>query len=366
MPLLQAIGRWSARPYRGSMDAADISMRVIADHLRAMTFLIGDGVVPANEWRGYVLRKIMRRAMRHGRKLGLNEPFLHQLVDVVVREMGAAYPELVSGRDSIVQVVRGEEERFGTVLAEGLPRLEDVLARAAEASGTVSGDEAFKLYDTYGLPRDFIEDLASAQGLQFDTDGFERAMKGQRERGRAKSAFGGAKGEDFAFTDESARAQLSATADTFDGYSATTVTGVPIVALFDSDKREVEELAEGASGYAVLGRTPFYLESGGQVSDQGWIEAEGARSLVRGVVKLGAGLPRAHRIEQAGGPLRVRDLVTATIDVEQRDAIRRNHTATHLLHAALRQVLGTHVKQSGSLVARSSSLRLRALQCPHA
>jgi alanyl-tRNA synthetase len=216
---------------------------------------------------------------------------------------------------------------------------------------TVSGDEAFKLYDTYGLPRDFIEDLTSAQGLLFDAEGFERAMKGQRERGRAKSAFGGAKTEDFAFANDSARAQLSGTADTFDGYSATTVAGVPIVALFDAEKHEVEELAEGASGYAVLGRTPFYLESGGQVSDQGWIETGGARSRVSGVVKLGAGLPRAHRIEQAGGPLRVRDLVTATIDVGQRDAIRRNHTATHLLHAALRQVLGTHVKQSGSLVA---------------
>jgi alanyl-tRNA synthetase len=201
------------------------------------------------------------------------------------------------------------------------------------------------------MPRDFIEDLTTANGLRFDTEGFDRAMQGQRERGRAKSAFGGAKTEDFAFANDSARAQLSGTADTFDGYGATTVAGVPIVTLFDTEKREVAELAEGASGYAVLGRTPFYLESGGQVSDQGWIETGGARSRVSGVVKLGAGLPRAHRIEQAGGPLRVRDLVTATVDVGQRDAIRRNHTATHLLHAALRHVLGTHVKQSGSLVA---------------
>jgi alanyl-tRNA synthetase len=351
IPILTAIGKLAGRPYGRSMDPADVSMRVIADHIRATTVLIADGVVPSNELRGYVLRKIMRRAMRHGKKLGLNDPFLDKLVDVLVKEMGDAYPELKSGRDTIVQVIRSEEERFGTVLSEGLPRLEEVLERAARGSKTVSGEDAFKLYDTYGLPRDFIQDLASAQGLGFDAEGFERAMEGQREKARGKSAFGAAKGDEFTFSDDGARQRLAATADTFEGYTATTVSGAPIVALFDENRRQIQKLARGSSGYAVLGRTPFYLESGGQVSDQGWIEIGGQRSRVTAVVRIGAGLPRAHRIENAAAPLEVRDLVTAEVDVELRDATRRNHTATHLLHAALRQVLGTHVKQSGSLVA---------------
>ena len=188
-PILNATAALAGRPYGGTMEPADVSMRVVADHLRAMTFLIADGVVPSNEWRGYVLRKIMRRAMRHGRKLGLHEPFLFSLVDVLVREMGDAYPELKAGRDAVVQVVKSEEERFDAVLTGGLPRLEEALERAARGSRVLPGDEAFKLYDTYGLPRDFIEDLASNQGLQFDAEGFAREMEGQREKARAKSAF---------------------------------------------------------------------------------------------------------------------------------------------------------------------------------
>ena len=179
----------SGHAYNKSMSPTDISMRVVADHARASTFLIADGVVPSNEWRGYVLRKIMRRAMRHGRKLGMHEPFLHSLVDVLVREMGDAYPEVKAGRDAIAQVIKAEEERFDAVLTGGLPRLEEVLERAAKGNKTVPGDEAFKLYDSYGLPRDFIEDLASNQGLQFDAEGFDAAMEGQREKARAGSSF---------------------------------------------------------------------------------------------------------------------------------------------------------------------------------
>jgi alanyl-tRNA synthetase len=331
------------------MDAKDVSMRVIADHIRATTFLIGDGVVPSNEFRGYVLRKIMRRAMRHGQKLGITEPFLHKLVDVLVAEMGGAYPQLRAERDTIARVIRSEEERFNTVLSDGLPRLEDVLERAA-SGGVVAGEEAFKLYDTYGLPRDFIEDLAGVQGLRFDTEGFEKAMEGQRQKAREKSAFG-KKADDFAFADDGSREALGRTADTFEGYKSTTVAGIPVVALFDAARQQVAELRQGSTGYVVLGRTPFYLESGGQVSDQGWLEHDGHRSRVSGVVKLGPGLPRAHRIEALAGGLNVRDLVRAEVDDRMRDATRRNHTATHLLHAALRQVLGPHVKQSGSLVA---------------
>ena len=351
-PLLQAIGKMSGLAYNQSMSSTDVSMRVVADHSRASTFLIADGVVPSNEWRGYVLRKIMRRAMRHGRKLGMNEPFLHALVDVMVREMGDAYPELKAGRDAIVQVVRSEEERFDAVLTGGLPRLEEVLERAAASTKVVGGDDAFKLYDTYGLPRDFIEDLASNQGLRFDAEGFDAAMAGQRERARAGSAFEGKKGEEFVFASDAARESLRQAGDAFEGYTETAVRGIPVLALFDAKKKPVDTLDAGESGYAMLAKTPFYVEAGGQVSDQGWIEtASGGRSRVSGVVRVGAGLPRAHRVEKAEGRIAVRDLVSAEVDCALRDATRRNHTATHLLHAVLRKVLGPHVKQAGSLVA---------------
>ena len=350
-PILRELGRLAGRTYGGTMEPADVSMRVVADHIRAMTFLIADGVVPSNEWRGYVLRKIMRRAMRHGRKLGLNAPFLWTLVPVLVAEMGGAYPELKAGEASIIQVVRSEEERFGVVLTEGLPRLEDVLERAAKGDRVVPGEQAFKLYDTYGLPRDFIEDLAGAQSLTFDAEGFERAMQGQREKARAKSAFDGRKAEEFAFTSDGERQALSRTADQFEGYQTTMVADVPVLALFDEQKRQVAELAAGSSGYVVLERTPFYLESGGQVSDQGRLTSGATGARVTGVVRTGAGLPRAHQIESLSGPIRKGDRVSAHVDAARRDATRRNHTATHLLHASLRQVLGPHVKQAGSLVA---------------
>ena len=351
MPLLQAIARMSGHAYDKSMSPTDISMRVVADHARASTFLIADGVVPSNEWRGYVLRKIMRRAMRHGRKLGMHEPFLHSLVDVLVQEMGDAYPEVRAGRDAIAQVIKAEEERFDAVLTGGLPRLEDVLERAAKGNKTVPGDEAFKLYDSYGLPRDFIEDLASNQGLRFDAEGFDAAMEGQREKARAGSSFESKK-EEFAFASDQQRESLQQAGDVFEGYTTNGLKGVPVLALFDDKKKPVDALKEGASGYAVLSKTPFYVEAGGQVSDQGWIEtANGGRSRIAGVVRLGPGLPRAHRLEEIERTIAARDIASVEVDGERRDATRRNHTATHLLHAALRKVLGGHVKQAGSLVA---------------
>ncbi|MGH9383870.1 MAG: alanine--tRNA ligase [Vicinamibacterales bacterium] len=352
MPILSALGKLSGHPYGGTMSPTDVSMRVVADHIRASTFLIADGVVPSNEWRGYVLRKIMRRAMRHGRKLGLTRPFLFSLVDVVVAEMGDAYPELKAAHESVGRVVRSEEERFDAVLTGGLPRLEEVLERAAKGSKIVPGDEAFKLYDTYGIPRDFIEDLSASQGLVFDARGFDEAMEGQREKARAGSAFESKKAEDFVFASDEERESLRKVGDKFEGYDQTSLQGVPILALFDEHKRSVQKLRNGSSGYAVLARTPFYVEAGGQVSDQGWIEhAAGGRSKVTGVVRLGPGLPRAHHIEKVEGELAARDIATVEVDVALRDATRRNHTATHLLHATLRSVLGTHVKQGGSLVA---------------
>ncbi len=351
MPLLNDIARLSTLAYTHAMSTTDVSMRVVADHARASTFLIADGVIPSNEHRGYVLRKIMRRAMRHGRKLGMHEPFLFSLVDVLVSEMSGAYPELKAGRDAIVKVIRSEEERFDAVLTGGLPRLEEALERATKTTKTVSGEDAFKLYDTYGLPRDFIEDLAGNQGLRFDAEGFDAAMEGQRVKARAGSAFEGKKGEEFVFASDEARESLRQAGDSFEGYTSTQLKGIPMLGLFDTQKQSVESLNDGEIGYAVLARTPFYVEAGGQVSDQGWLDTGSGRSRVSGVVRLGPGLPRAHRLERVEGRLTVRDLVGAEVDSTLRDATQRNHTATHLLHAALRKVLGTHVKQAGSLVA---------------
>ncbi len=353
-PLLQAIGERAGTTHRGSMEPSDVSMRVVADHMRAMTFLIADGVVPSNEFRGYVLRKIMRRAMRHGKRLGMAEPFLHSLVDVIVREFGEAYPELKAGRDAIVRVVRSEEERFDTVLTGGLPRLEELLDKAAAAGTIVPGDAAFRLYDTYGVPLDFIEDTIESRKLALDREGFEKAMEGQREKARAKSAFdGGRKDVEFMFESDAARESLRQAGDVFEGYADTTVHGVPVLALFDEGRRQTATLAAGQSGYVTLSRTPFYLEAGGQVSDSGRIFTQNGETeaLVEGIVRIAPGLPRAHKVRVTKGTLRPRALVTTEVAREVREATKRNHTATHLLHAALRQVLGTHVKQAGSLVA---------------
>jgi alanyl-tRNA synthetase len=353
-PLLDAIGKLAGKKYGRSMSADDVSMRVVADHSRAMTFLIADGVIPSNEFRGYVLRKIMRRAMRHGMKLGIAETFLHQLVDVIVKEMGDAYPELRSNRDTVVSVVRNEEDRFSAVLAGGLPRLEDAIERAASAPGRqVPGEEAFKLYDTFGLPLDFIEDLAGEKHVGVDREAFDRAMEGQREKARAKSAFEGKKGQDFVFASDESHHDLSSAGDRFEGYTTTTVKGTPVIALFDKQRRQVKELKQGSEGYAALGQTPFYVEAGGQVSDVGQLHADatGTSANVEGLTRIAPGMPRLHRIQLMNGTLHERDIITAEVDAPTRDATRRNHTATHLLHAALRRVLGSHVKQAGSLVA---------------
>jgi alanyl-tRNA synthetase len=353
-PILAGIGARCGKTYRATLDdPSDVSMRVVADHLRAMTFLVADGVVPSNEWRGYVLRKIMRRAMRHGKKLGFTQPALYTLVDVLVAEMGDAYPELRQNQDAIVSVVRSEEERFDAVLTAGLPRLEEALDRAAASAGILPGDEAFRLYDSLGVPLDFIEDLAEQRGISLDREGYERAMEAQRARARKGSAFEARKTQEFAFASDDSRAAALAGGDRFEGYSRTSISGIPIVAVFDADQRQTGALNAGDTGFAVLERTPFYVESGGQVSDTGSIvnEATGASAQVTGLVRLAPGGPRAHRVLVQRGSFTPRDIVTASVDDTARDATRRNHTATHLLHAALRQVLGAHVKQAGSLVA---------------
>jgi alanyl-tRNA synthetase len=351
IPLLTDIGRRAGHPYRGSMEPTDISLRVVADHIRSTTFLIADGVTPSNEWRGYVLRKIMRRAMRHGKHLGFTEPFLSELAGVLVREMGDAYPELKRNRETIERTILAEEHRFETVLSEGLPRLEAEIAKVlGTKSKVLSGDAAFRLYDTFGIPFDFIEDTAATQSVTIDREGYDRAMAAQRDKARAQSTFGGKKTEDFEIPSDDT---LRRTGDRFEGYATTRVTGAQVLALFDAERRAVDSLPAGADGYVALTKTPFYVEAGGQVSDVGTIvsDAGASSSTVLGLARLGTGLPRVHRIHVDSGELTLRDLVTADVDVAIRDATRRNHTATHLLHAALRQVLGAHVQQKGSLVA---------------
>ncbi len=353
MPLLDEVGRMSGHKYGATLsDPNDVSMRVVADHSRATTFLIADGVIPSNEWRGYVLRKIMRRAMRHGKHLGFTQPFLHTLVGVLDRHMGDAYPEIRRNREMVERTILAEENRFEAVLTEGLPRLEAELTKVTGTKSKVlSGETAFRLYDTFGVPYDFIEDTAATQNVTVDKDAFDAAMETQRGKARAQSAFGaGAKGDEFAVGDEG---QLKTVGDHFEGYTSIRTSGVPVIALFDEARRQVDALGEGDRGYVALSKTPFYLEAGGQVSDTGRIfsEAGNASATVEGVARIRPGLPRAHRIHVTSGTLRVRDIVSAEVDAEVRNATRRNHTATHLLHAALRQVLGTHVKQAGSLVA---------------
>jgi alanyl-tRNA synthetase len=350
-PILSAIGERAGTTHRGTMEPSDVSMRVVADHLRAMTFLIADGVVPSNEWRGYVLRKIMRRAMRHGKRLGIQEPYLYSLVDTIVREFGDAYPELRAGRDLVTQVIHSEEERFDAVLSGGLPRLEEVLDRAAAGDGVVPGDVAFKLYDTFGLPRDFIEDMVEDRKLRWDQQGFERAMESQREKARARSAFKGADAKDAVWTaSEAVRAELESAGDrAFRGYDTTSLN-TQILALFDRERQEVASLTSGQDGFLALVETPFYLEAGGQVSDVGTITGPRGEARVNAIVRTGT-WPRLHSVHVTQGELTRRDFVTAVVNADLRDATRRNHTATHLLHAALRHVLGQHVKQAGSLVA---------------
>jgi len=330
------------------MSPAAISTRVIADHMRSMTFLIADGVVPSNEFRGYVLRKIMRRAMRHGKRLGMAEPFLHTLVDTLVQDFAEAYPELKTNRDNVVQIIRSEEERFDAVLVSGLPRLEEILDTAARGSKVVAGADAFRLYDTFGLPREFIEDMVEERKLTLDTEGFDQAMQGQKEKARSKSKFGATAGAEGAAWH--VRSGIAPLPDAFRGYDTTT-TNTQIVELLDANRQPVDRLAEGEEGLVALEDTPFYLQSGGQVSDLGRLSAPGGEAQVTDVVKGPADMPRFHLVTVTRGVLSHRDLVHAEVDAAVRDATRRNHTATHLLHAALRQVLGAHVKQAGSLVA---------------
>ena len=312
------------------------SLRVIADHIRACTFLIVDGVVPSNEGRGYVLRRIIRRAIRHGYKLGQTQPFFHKLVASLVREMGSYYGELVSGEARAAQILAQEETRFAETLATGMALLD---AEAAKLTSTViPGETVFRLYDTYGFPADLTADVARERGLSIDQAGFDVAMEAQRERARAASK--------FSAVDLRDSIKLSGKTG-FSGYDRLT-DRVRITSLI-FDGAVVDMLKTGQEGQIVLDHTPFYAESGGQIGDTGVLSDAKARFLVRDTQKLGASVAHIGVLES--GELRVGDPVEASVDAERRKSIALNHSATHLLHAALRKILGTHVEQKGSLVA---------------
>ena len=327
------------------------SLRIIADHARAATFLISDGVLPANEGRGYVLRKILRRGIRHGRLLGQNEPFMHQMVYAVRDEMAGAYPELKESADRVSKVVLAEERQFARVMETGLARLEQdfapLLAQKDDAAAVVTypGAKAFHLYETYGLPLDFMVDAARDQGLEFDLTGFEAARAEEQARARA-SWKGGTKA-----SASPAYRELPKTG--FEGYSQLVSTNCEVLAIV-RDGVGVPAAAGGEEVEVVLDHTSFYADSGGQVGDHGWLRSDDHNTIIADV--LGCTQPvqgvRAHRV-RLKQPLSLAMRVDAVVDAEFRNATRRNHTGTHLLHAALRQVLGTHVKQAGSLVAPS-------------
>jgi alanyl-tRNA synthetase len=318
-------------------DLESKSLRVIADHIRACSFLIADGVVPSNEGRGYVLRRIARRAIRHGYKLGMEEPFFYKLVKPLEAEMGAAYPELGRRRAHVEKVLRQEEQRFAETLSQGMRLLEDAFAKLGKG-GTLPGDTIFKLYDTYGFPDDLTADVARERGFAVDKAGFDKAMDAQRERARKASRF---------VATSSDRPTFDAPTE-FLGYD-TLAAESPVAALLDANGKPVDALEAGARGTVVLERTPFYAESGGQIGDTGELGTASGRFAVEDTQKLG--LAFGHLGTVTSGRIAVDDLVHATVDAERRAAIVLNHSATHLLHAALRIVLGEHVQQKGSLVA---------------
>ena len=311
------------------------SLNVIADHIRACSFLIVDGVLPGNEGRGYVLRRIIRRAIRHGRKLGNDDSFFHKLVAPLAAEMGGAYPELVKTQAHVEKVLKKEEERFAETLDQGMEMLESAIAKLK--SKQIPGDVVFKLYDTYGFPVDLTADIARERELTVDQEGFATAMGQQRDRARAASKFKSAGGDAFKTDAESE----------FLGYDGTEA-GSEIVSLY-KDGGPVQTLAAGEEGAVILSATPFYAESGGQIGDTGILATDGKLFQVGDTQKSGKAIVHFGNVEQ--GELIVGDKVEAAVDADRRQAIRLNHTATHLVHAALRRVLGDHVTQKGSMVA---------------
>ncbi|CAB3682601.1 alanine--tRNA ligase [Achromobacter pestifer] len=320
----------------GIQDLENNSLKVIADHIRACSFLIVDGVIPSNEGRGYVLRRIVRRALRHGYKLGQTKPFFHRLVPDLVAEMGEAYPELAAMADRVSQVLKQEEERFGETLEHGMRILDAALANVAKG-GVLDGNTLFTLYDTYGFPVDLTADICREREVEIDMAGFEVAMERQRDQARAAGKFKMAEGLSY----EGAHTR-------FEGYEKLELDNVKVTALY-VDGTQVQQVTAGQSAVVVLDATPFYAESGGQVGDTGLLEADGMRFAVADTLKIQAGVFGHHGTLESGS-LSVGDTLLARVDAVRRARTIRNHSATHLMHKALREVLGAHVQQRGSLV----------------
>jgi alanyl-tRNA synthetase len=333
----------AAAELTGCKDEENASLNVIADHIRACAFLIADGVVPARDGRGYVLRRIIRRAIRHGYKLGVKQPFFYRMVGPLAEQMGEAYPELGNKAERIAETLREEEERFARTLDTGMGILKDVMASAQEdRSGQIDGETAFLLYDTYGFPLDLTQDIARENDLGVDLDGFAEALAKQQERGRASGKFG-------------QQAQISSQAikdlvpTQFLGYEQLEVDAARVAAIL-VDGETVERIEAGDEAIVLLDRTPFYAESGGQVGDTGTIQGGEADFEVQDTIKL-AGVFYGHLGALTSGTLSKGDTVSARVDAPRRQSIVLHHSATHLMHAALKQVLGDHVEQRGSLVA---------------
>ena len=327
----------------GDSQASDVSLRIITDHIRSATFMICDGVLPSNEGRGYVLRRLLRRAARHGKLLGVNEPFLYQILDTVIHENEGEYKDLRQKQDYITKVVRTEEENFAKTIDGGMKIFADLLAEhKAKGEMQFSGKDAFKLYDTYGFPVDLTEEMVQDEGMTLDRVAFDEEMEAQRVRARkAREALG-----DLGWSGVEFGKEIPSTV--FDGYDKTEIAGAKVVAIVAEDQL-VDEIVSGMEAIVVLDTTPFYAEMGGQVADHGTITAEGMTYNVTDVQKNKGG-KFMHYGKLTQGSLKVGDTVTATIDVDRRKAIMRAHTATHLLDKVLRTVLGDHVHQAGSLV----------------
>lgn len=341
MPYIERTSAISGIEYQTNAEY-DVAFKVIADHVRMVAFAVGDGVLPSNEGRGYIIRRLLRRAVRYGKVLGIDRPFLWKLTATVGEVMGDYYPEVLEKREFIEKVIRTEEERFHETLTDGLAILAELCAKArAEGKNEISGSDAFKLYDTYGFPFDLTEDFATEQGMSVDREGFDAAMEGQRERARAArqetdsmKVQGGPLAE---FTDKSE----------FVGYDQLTAEARVIAIVADNQFADAAGADEKV--LVILDRTPFYAESGGQVSDVGTLTASGATAEVLGLSKAPYG-QHVHQIAITAGELRVGDTVTAAVNASERGDTIKNHTATHLLHKALKEVLGEHVSQAGSLV----------------
>ncbi|MCH1907955.1 alanine--tRNA ligase [Stenotrophomonas sp. Y6] len=337
--LFQALIRKAAE-LTGTADLENKSLRVIADHIRACSYLIVDGVLPSNEGRGYVLRRIIRRALRHGWMLGVRQPFFHKLVPTLVEQMGEAYPELPAAATTVHKALLAEEERFAETLDAGMKIFDDVAARVGD--GVIPGVDAFRLYDTYGFPVDLTADIARERGMTVDMAGFDSAMEHQREMARAAGKFGGG---------VTLPAELVATLSptVFLGYDQQQAEGLKVVALLKGG-RPVEEVQAGDEVIVFTDRTPFYAESGGQVGDTGMLSGNGVALAVSDTQKF-AGQFHGHVGTVEQGTIKLGDVLAGAIDAARRSATILNHSATHLLHAALREVLGSHVQQKGSLVA---------------